>query len=361
MLDKELFSIDGHEIREGGPVFIIAEAGVNHNQQLDIALQLVDIAAEAGADAVKFQTFKAEQVVTNKGEMATYQKKNLAEDKPQVEMLREYELPEEFYPAIIKRCNERGITFLSTPHGGRASVDFLEELEVPAYKIGSGDLTNYILLEHAAKTGKPLILSSGMANLDEVKAAIDFVKSKGNKQIAVLHCTTNYPTPPEMVNMGAMQTMMQELDVPVGYSDHTEGIEVAVLSAKLGAAVYEGHFTVDKTMKGPDHKASASPEEFKARVAGIRNPSSVQVPNEQALMGSGEKVPFPDELDIMPIARRSIVYTDGFPSGHGIKPADLEAKRPGDGTSPMLYESFLSKTLTHDVAADDQLSPDDFA
>lgn len=343
--------IAGKEIGYGYPVFVIAEVGVNHNGELKKALQLIDIAEEAGADAVKFQTFKAEEVVTERGEMASYQKKNIRREENQREMLRRLELPDEFYRPIIERCGERDILFLSTPHGGKASVDFLESLGMQAYKIGSGDLTNYILLSKVAATGKPVILSSGMATLDEVKDAIRFVKSKGNNQIAMLHCTTNYPCPPEEVNLSAMRTMMEELDVPVGYSDHTEGnqIQVAIAAAALGIAVYECHFTIDKTLPGPDHVASADPMELKAKIEAIRQARTV--------LGKSEKTPNKSEVkSMLTLVRRSIVAAKDLAAGHVICEDDLEAKRPGDGVSPTQYEEFLGKRLRVNLKTDQQIT-----
>lgn len=335
---KKGFKIGNFEIKEHSRVFIIAEAGVNHNQSLDLALKLVDIAADCEADAVKFQTFKSEDVVTDTGEMASYQKRNIGHRMSQKEMLKGLELKEEFYSPIIQRCKDRGILFMSTPHGGKRSVDFLESLGVIAYKIGSGDLTNYILLNRVARTGKPIILSSGMATLDEVKDAILFVKSKGNHQIAMLHCTTNYPCPPEEVNLLAMKTMMNQLDVPVGYSDHTQGNQVAIMAATLGMAIYECHFTLDRTLPGPDHKASAKPKELKKRIKSIRD-----VP---LILGRKEKSPNQSELESMiKLVRRSIVLTRDLSKGHVISEDDLEAKRPGGGVSPAQYEKFLGKKL----------------
>lgn len=343
----------GHKkIGYGEPVFIIAEAGVNHNGELEKALQLVDIAKEAGADVVKFQTFKAEDVVTEIGEMASYQKKNIGQEESQREMLRKLELPDEFYSPIMERCRKRNILFLSTPHGGKASVDFLESIGVKAYKIGSGDLTNYILLKKVAKTGKPIILSSGMATMEEVKSAISFIRSQGNELIAVLHCTTNYPCPPDEVNLLAMKTMMEELDVPVGYSDHTQGIQVAIMAATMGAAIYECHFTIDKTLPGPDHIASCEPDELKARIDAIRD-----VP---VILGRGEKTPNKSEVESMvKLVRRSIVAAKNLEVGQTITDEDLEAKRPGDGISPTQYEKFLGKKLKTSLKADQQITFED--
>lgn len=345
---KKSFRIAGHQIKEGGRVFIIAEAGVNHNQKLDLALKLVDIAAGAGADAVKFQTFKAEQVVIEEGEMASYQKKNTGKNQTQRQMLKGLELPEEFYPKLIKRCNQKNILFMSTPHGGKASVDFLEKFNTPCYKIGSGDLTNFLLLEKVAKTKKPVILSSGMATLTEVKEAMQFLRLRGNNKIAVLHTTSNYPCSDNEVNLSAMETMMKQLDIPVGYSDHTEGPQVAIMAAAFGMAIYEGHLTLSKKLPGPDHIASADPEEFTQRVKAIR-----RVP---VILGNSKKIPTKTESKSMiKIVRRSLVATKDLKRGHYLTLGDLEAKRPGTGTSPIYYQKFLGKKLIKPLKQDQQI------
>lgn len=337
------------EIQEHGYVFVIAEAGVNHNGELAKALALVDAAADAGADAVKFQTFKAEQVVTEKGKMAEYQEKNLGTSESQRDMLRKFELDEQFYAPIVQRCKERNILFLSTPHGGKESVDFLEQFDLAMWKIGSGDLTNYILLERVARTGKPIVLSTGMATLDEVKKAVKFIKSHGNNQIVVLHCTTNYPCPPEEVNLAAMQTMMDELEEPVGYSDHTLGSQVAIMMATLGAAMYECHFTLDKNLPGPDHVASSEPAELKQKIAAIR---AVRM-----IMGDAVKKPNPSEQrSMIGLVRRSVVVYRDLPAGHKITADDLEAKRPGDGLSPTEYEKLIGKKLKKAMQQDEQIT-----
>lgn len=346
------FNIGNFSIKENGRVFIIAEAGVNHNGELEKALQLVNIAADAGADCVKFQTYRPEGVVTDRGGMAKYQQKNLGQKVSQLEMIKVFELDEDYYELIIQRCKDKGIMFLSTPHGGRQSVDLLESLGIIAYKIGSGDLTNHILLDKVAKTGKPIILSSGMATMDEVRDAIRFVKSRGNNQVAMLHCTTNYPCFLGDVNLAAMVTMMNELDVPVGYSDHTEGSQVAIMATTLGAAIYECHFTIDKTLPGPDHIASAEPDELAARIQAIRNVSMI--------IGKPKKVPTQREKDLPIImSRKSIVAVSDFLARHVISEEDLEAKRPGDGTSPTIYEQFIGKKLKKAVNRDDQLFLED--
>lgn len=344
--------IGGFSIREKSNIFIIAEAGVNHNGQLEMVLKLVDVAAQAGADAIKFQTFKAEDVVTQEGQMASYQEKNIGKKLSQQEMLKSLELPEGFYSAIIQRCQEKNILFMSTPHGSKKSVDFLESLGMEVYKIGSGDLTNYILLDKVAKTGKPIILSSGMANLDEVKDAIAFVRSRGNKQIAVLHCTTNYPCPPEEVNLSAMKTMMEKLDVPVGFSDHTQGNQAAIMAAALGMAIYECHFTLDKTLPGPDHVASAEPEELKSRIEAIRAAITI--------LGNATKTPNTSEVESMVrVARRSIVAARDLAQGEILSEDDLEAKRPGVGISPTQYENFIGKRLKVGLKKDQKIQQTD--
>jgi N,N'-diacetyllegionaminate synthase len=351
-MKKKKFFIEKYPIQESGRTFILAEAGVNHNQRLDYALKLVDIAADAGADAVKFQTFKAEQVVTEQGKMASYQVKNIGNEMSQREMLQRVELPEKFYPQIIKRCQEKNILFLSTPHGGKASVDLLESLGVIAYKIGSGDLTNYILLDRVARTKKPMILSSGMATLQEVKDAISFINSRGNTRIALLHATTNYPCPSNEVNLLAMKTMMNELNVPVGYSDHTEGIQVSIMTAALGAAVYECHFTIDKQLSGPDHIASCTPEELKERIKAIRIAKTI--------LGVAQKRAVKSELaSMLALVRRSIVAARDLKKGAIITYQDLEAKRPGDGISPKEYEQFIGRKIKRDISIDEQIFIDD--
>lgn len=349
---SKMITIGNKKIGYNYPCFIIAEAGVNHNGELNKALALVDVAADAGADVVKFQTYRPEDVVIEKGEMAEYQKKNLGKVTSQLEMIRGFWLDEDYYPQIIERCNKRGIIFMSTPHGGKKSVDFLETLNVPAYKVGSGDLTNYILLNRVAQTGKPVILSSGMATMDEVKKAIGYIRSKGNNQIAALHCTTNYPCPAQEVNLRAMVTMMDKLDVPIGFSDHTDSDSAGIAAAALGMAIYECHFTLDKSLPGPDHIASAEPNELKRRIRFI---CDIEV-----ILGLSEKKPNDSEIKSMKgLVRRSVVVTSDLPAGYVLGEVDLEAKRPGGGTSPAEYEKFLGKKLKSSVKKNYQITFDD--
>lgn len=334
------------------PCFIIAEAGVNHNGKLDLALKLVDVASNAGADAIKFQTFKAEQVVTKKGEMANYQKKNIGKTESQLEMIKKLELKEKFYKPIIKRCKQKNIIFLSTPHGGFESVDFLQSLDVPAFKFGSGDLTNLPLLKYAAKFKKPIILSTGMATMKEVKEAINCIKKTGNNKIIVLHCTTNYPCQYDEVNLKAMQTMLKELDVLVGYSDHTLGMQVSVMAVTLGACLIEKHFTLNKNMSGPDHKASIEPDELKEMIKQIRN--------VEIILGSDIKKPVKSEALMRKITRKSIVALKNINKGEKFTKHNIGIKRPGTGLEPKKYFDILGKKAKKDIGADKLIKKSDY-
>jgi len=334
-------------LSKGGRVLIIAEAGVNHNGRLDLALKLVDAAKKAGADVIKFQTFKAKDVVLADAKMAEYQQRNLGRKGNQQEMLHKLELKEEFYMPIIKRCQKKNILFLSTA-GSEQSVDFLESLGVKAHKIGSSDMTNYFLLDKVAKTKKPIILSTGMATLKEAKDAVSFIKSRGNNKIAIFHCTTNYPCPSEEVNLRAMTRMMKEFSLPVGYSDHTLGIQTAIMAVTLGAALYECHFTLDKNLSGPDHVASADPRELKEKISAIRR--------VQTIMGNSEKKPTKSELEMRKTMRKSIVFTHAMKKGAIIHRSDIGAKRPSDGISPVKFMEFVGRKLARTVKADQKLS-----
>lgn len=369
---KKSVTINNHAINERLPVFIIAEAGVNHNGELEKALQLVDIAAEIGADAVKFQTFRTNEVVTDKAPMAKYQEKNTGKSVSQKEMIKAFELPESDWPKIVERCNEKGILFLSTPHGGRQSVDLLESLGVVAYKIGSADVTNYILLDRIAQTKKPVVISSGMSDLAEVQDAISFLQQKGSTDIVALHCTTSYPCPVEEANLAAMQTMMNKLDLPVGYSDHTTDKRVAAIATIMGMALYEFHYTIDQTLPGPDHAASANPTQAQERIAIIRE---IEQMNEserkkfiedlgdfyRTAIGSSSKTPNAQEKEISYVARKSLVAASNLKVGHILTIDDLKAKRPGDGISPKHFEKFVGKKLSKGVLADEQLRWEDIS
>lgn len=339
-------------IGENQPVFIIAEAGVNHNGDLKTALKLVDAAVAAGADAIKFQTFHAAEVVTAQGEMAAYQKKNIGKTESQLAMLKKLELPDEFYQPLINHCLKKKIIFLSTPHGGFASVDLLQRLKMPAFKFGSGDLTNLPVLEYAAKLGKPMILGTGMATLNEVKTAVKAIKQAGNQQIIALHCTTNYPCPLEEVNLKAMQIMAKKLTVLVGYSDHTLGIEVPIMAATLGACLIEKHFTLDKNMPGPDHKASMEPDELKNMVRAVRQVKEI--------MGSDLKKPTASELKISKLGRKSLVSLRDIKQGEKLTRENIGIKRPGTGLAPKYYFKILGKIAATNIKVDSLIKLSDF-
>lgn len=323
---------------------IIAEAGVNHNGSLERALSLVDYAAEAGVDFVKFQTFKAENIVNKEAQKADYQIKNTTpEAQTQFEMLKKLEMGNEWYPALIKRCEEKGVRFLSTGFDAE-SIDFLDALEVPFYKIPSGEITNKTYLQHIARKGKDIILSTGMADMQEVIDAVAVIEKEGvdRNQITVLHCNTEYPTPMDDVNLKAMNHMAKELGVKVGYSDHTLGIEVPIAAVALGACVIEKHFTLDRNLPGPDHAASLEPGELKAMVQGIRN-------IEKAIGGTGVKEPSKSEQKNIRVARKSLHSARVLKKGSVIKQEDLVALRPGNGISPMEIDQIIGRVLVHDV------------
>lgn len=338
--------INERYIGKNEPCFIIAEAGVNHNGNIDIAKKLIESAADAGADAVKFQTFEAKDLVTEKGEMASYQKKNLQEKKSQFEMLKNYELSKGDFVDLKKYCEHKGIIFLSTPHTEKA-VDFLEDL-VPLYKIASGDINNIPLLRKVSNKGKPVILSSGMANLEETKFGIETVKNQGNDKIITLHCTTNYPCPMNEVNMNSMLTMMDELDCLVGYSDHTLGLEIPICARAMGASVIEKHFTLNKKMEGPDHKASLNPEELKFMVSSIRN--------IELSFGSYVKQANESEKQIMKNVRKSLVASKYLEKGKIISEEDISVKRPATGFDPTYYDNIVGKKLLKPISKDEQFS-----
>jgi len=336
-------------------VLIIAEAGVNHNGDLQKALALVDAAAEAGADYVKFQTFKADKIVNPNAQKADYQKNNMqGEEYTQFGMLKKLEMGEDWYPVLIKRCKEKGIHFLSTGFDVD-SIDFLNDLEIPFYKIPSGEITNKPYLQHIARKGKDIILSTGMANLQEVKDAVKVIEAEGisRERITVLHCNTEYPSPMQDVNLLAMHHIARELDVKIGYSDHTLGIEVPIAAVALGAVVIEKHFTIDRTLPGPDHAASLEPDELKAMVSGIRN-------IELAIAGSGIKEPSESEKKNLNIVRKSLHYKESLKKGHMIDANDFIVLRPATGINPMQIDEFVGKELKTDVIQGQVSNNEDF-
>ena len=334
---------------------IIAEAGVNHNGDLDKALQLIEAAADAGVDYVKFQTFKAKNLVNKQAKKADYQIENTQEDGSQYEMLKQLEIPEDWYPTLLEKCASLNIEFLSTGFD-EESIDFLETLGCTFYKVPSGELTNKPYLEHIAAKRKPMVLSTGMATMDEIHQAVQTVENAGihHKDITILHCNTQYPTPMNDVNLLAMIDIKNALNVNVGYSDHTLGIEVPIASVALGATVIEKHFTLDRTLPGPDHKASLEPNELKAMVSAIRN-------IEEAVSGSGKKAPTASEQPNIAVARKSIHVSKDLQTDAVIAKEDLIMLRPGDGISPMEIDNVIGKKLNRSMAQYEQLKPEDFS
>ena len=317
--------------------FIIAEAGVNHNGSLELAKKMINAAVEAGADAVKFQTFKAEKVISRYAPKAEYQKKTTTADESQLEMVKKLELDAAAHQTLINYCKKKNIRFLSTPFD-LESIDLLNELGLDILKIPSGEITNLPYLRKIGALKKEIILSTGMADLGEIEDALDVLIKAGTarENITVLHCNTEYPTPFEDVNLRAMLTIKADFPgIQVGYSDHTPGIEAPIAAVAMGATIIEKHFTLDKNMTGPDHKASLEPDELKAMVRAIRN-------IEKAL-GSGIKTPSPSELKNMPIARKSIVAAKNIRKGESFTEENLTVKRPGTGISPMRWDEILGK------------------
>lgn len=327
------------------PVFIIAEAGVNHNGDLALAHRLIFAAAEAGVDAVKFQAFTAESLVTGSAGKAAYQSRNLGDaTRTQRDMLQALELQAEDFSVLRRHCQAAHVLFLATPFDS-VTADWLEPL-VDRYKIASGDCTNLPLLDHIARKGKPVILSTGMADLDEVRAAVDVLCP--HAPVTLLHCTTNYPCPPEEVNLRAMQTLRDTFGVPVGYSDHTEGIDIPVAAVALGATVIEKHFTLDRTLPGPDHRASLEPGELAAMVTAIRR--------VEIALGDGVKCPQPSERAVQVHARRSLVFARDLRAGQVLAAGDLVMKRPGSGLPPAQLSAVLGKRLRVAVQQDTLLA-----
>ncbi len=325
-------------------VFVIAEAGVNHNGDIKLAKKLVDMAAEAGADAVKFQTFKAETLVCKNAKKADYQLETTDGEETQFEMLKKLELTKEMHEELIAYCKEKQIMFLSTPFDVE-SVALLNEYGIEIMKIPSGEITNYPYLKAVGETGKKAILSTGMSTLVEVEEAVKVLKNHGAENITLLHCNTEYPTPMKDVNLLAMCAMKDEIGVSVGYSDHTEGIEVPIAAVALGATVIEKHFTLDKTMEGPDHKASLEPEELKQMVKAIRN-------IEQA-MGNGKKEPSESEKKNIEIVRKSIVAKCDIAEGETFTEKNLTTKRPGNGITPMVWKDIIGMKAKRSYCCDE--------
>ena len=341
------FEIAGKTIGGGFPCFIIAEAGVNHNGDLELAKQLVDAAVEVGADAVKFQTLFADKLVSPEAPKATYQLETTGEDESQAEMIRKLELPPQAFAELNEYCAEREIIFISSPFD-HDSIDLLDELGVPAFKVPSGETVNLPYLRHMAEKGRPIILSTGMSYLGEVERALRTIREAGNDRVVVLHCVSNYPADPADVNLRAMQTMERAFGVPVGFSDHTMGIEVPLAAAALGASVIEKHFTLDRAMPGPDHRASLEPDAMRAMVEGIRKV-------EQAL-GTGVKEPAESESNTKMVARRSIYTARAVEAGTQLKEEDLIALRPSGGIPPDQFDVVVGRRLHQALPAGHAIS-----
>ncbi len=342
MMPISAFEIENRTIGINYPCFIIAEAGVNHNGDLQMARDLIDAAAEAGADAVKFQTFTAEGVVTHRAPKAAYQEVNALGDESQYAMLKRLELTPAMHDALLAHCKKRDICFLSSPFD-EGSLALLESLGVAAYKIPSGEITNLPFLDAVGRKGRPVICSTGMATLAEVELAVATLQGSGCTQLVLLHCVNRYPALPEEINLRAMNTLTVTFNLPVGYSDHTMGNEIAFAAVALGACVLEKHLTLDRALPGPDHLASSEPYEFAALVRGVR---AIEI-----ALGHGRKEPTASEVEIAAVARKSLVAAVDIPAGMVLIPNMLAIKRPGSGLPPAMYSELLGRITRVPVPA----------
>ena len=329
-------------------VFIIAEAGVNHNGSIDLAKKLIDVASNAGADAVKFQSFKAENLATKNAQKAMYQKETTNIEESQFDMLKKLELSTEMHKQLISYCKKKKIIFLSSPFD-HESIELLEDLGLEIFKIPSGEITNLPYLRHIGKLDRKIILSTGMSNIDEVKNALDILINSGTKKenITILHANTEYPTPMEDVNLKAMVTIGNTFNVSYGYSDHTSGIEVDIAAVAIGATCIEKHFTLDNNMNGPDHKASLEPHELKAMVKAIRN--------IEVALGNGIKKPSKSEIPNIIIVRKSIVAKTVIKKGDTLNENNLTIKRPGNGINPMKWDDLIGTKSKKDYNEDEPI------
>lgn len=346
----EQIRIDSYRIGSSVPCFIIAEAGVNHNGDIMLAKQLIDAAKQAGADAVKFQTFTAEKLVSVAAPKAAYQKRTTDAAESQFAMIKALELSREAHFELLDYCRQQEILFLSSPFD-ESTADFLEELGVQAFKVPSGEITNLPFLEHLARKEKPIILSTGMSTLAEVEAAVQAIQSTGDASIVLLHCVSNYPAAPADINLRAMITMQQAFSVPVGYSDHVPENEIAFAAVALGACVIEKHFTLDRQLPGPDHQASLEPSELKLLVQGIRKVESA--------LGDGRKRPTASELDTANIARKSLVAARDILPGEYIVANMLTVKRPGTGLAPSFLSLLVGRKARVKIESDSLLALED--
>ena len=336
-------------VGEGEPTFIVAEIGVNHNGSIDIAKKLIDAAKDAGADAVKIQAFKTERIVTKYAEKASYQKENTRLEKPQYDMLKKLELKDEQIKELSNYAKIKSIVFLSSTFD-KESVDLLSKLKVPAFKIASGEISNFLLLQYIAEKKKPIILSTGMSTLGEIEEALEDIREKGVEDIILLHCMTSYPAKTEEANLKVIKVWQNSFGLPIGFSDHTLGIATPVAAVALGSALIEKHFTLDKTMPGPDHRASLEPDEFKEMVDAIRDV-------EKAL-GDGVKRLTEEEERIKKVVRRSIVAKVNIPKGKTITEDMLDLKRPGIGLEPRYLDKVVGMKAKKNIKADELVTFD---
>ncbi|MEM6262841.1 MAG: N-acetylneuraminate synthase [Bacteroidota bacterium] len=340
----------GHRIEKNGPVFIIAEAGVNHNGSMDLARQLIDVAASSGVDAVKFQTFQAEKLVTRNARQASYQTENTGKSESQFDMLKRLELSFDHFRELKAYTEEKGLVFISTPFDEEA-IDFLDSIEVELFKAGSGDLTNIPYLKRMAAKGRPTIISTGMALPKEVEEAVSSILSQGLEDLVVLQCTSSYPCPPEAVNLRAMHELEELTACLIGYSDHTAGILAPTAAAAMGATVIEKHFTLDRALPGPDHKASLEPEELTEMVKQVRLVTTMR--------GDGKKRREPIEEDVAKVARKSVVTTRAIAAGVLITPEMLTTMRPGTGLPPKYLDLLVGRTTSRHLEAHQPVIPED--
>ncbi|MHB8163399.1 MAG: N-acetylneuraminate synthase [Methanoregula sp.] len=344
-----MITIGTKKIGDGCSCFIIAEAGVNHNGDFFLAKKLIDAASESGADAIKFQTFSAKDLVTASAEKADYQKKNDSSSKTQIDMLKNLELSRNSFKKLSEYAKTKDIIFLSTAFD-QDSIDLLTQLQVPAFKIPSGEITNFPYLENIAQKRKPVILSTGMSTMEEVREAVDCLQQNGCRDIILLHCTTSYPAPLDSVNLKVLETLRDTFHLPVGYSDHTEGIIVPLAAVARGACIIEKHVTLDKHLPGPDHAASLEPDEFKEMVMAIRK--------IDLILGTGEKAPHTCEKNNRTLVRRSIVASHDIPKGTSLSESMLALKRPGTGIEPKALKNFIGKTTKQNIKRDTLISWD---
>jgi len=343
--------IDKCKIGNNFPIFLIAEAGVNHNGKISLAKKLIDVAVEANVDAIKFQTFKTKEVFITSTPKPQYQISNEKDKESFDEMARKFEFSEKDFKNLKKYCDDKGIIFLSTPYGA-SSVELLESLNVPAFKISSGDLNNYPLLKLIGSKNKPILLSTGMATLKEVKETVSFLSKQGSKNLIIFQCTTNYPAEYEELNLNVIDTFLKEFqNYIIGFSDHSKGIEASIGAAAKGVKVIEKHFTLDKEMEGPDHQASLNPGELKEWVKSIRI--------IEKSLGTYSKFPTASEKNIAKIARRSIVSLKDLNIGHVITIQDIGVKRPGTGIPPKFFDDIVGKKVKNFIENDTIITWDD--